>query len=573
MNQDKSPAEFLFSAAIIRLDDKRQIDSVNKEAEALLGRTAAELSGRPIETVIGIPSGSAGLPVLLDTVRTGGIIRNHPVGIGPPAEEGSGPSWLATILPLPARSSPSAGAILLIEEPPAEPPCRNILDSVADGIFTVNREWTITSFNRAAERITGWPATAAIGKSCSEVFRSSICGKNCAVAESLYGGRPVANRSITIRSIDGECIPVSISASPLTDEEGNIIGGVEIFRDLSFLTSAPRLATRRHSLDGIVSKSAAMQRLFAILPDIAASPSTVLICGESGTGKELAARALHNLSDRRDMPFVALNCGALPETLLESELFGYKAGAFTDARRDKEGRFAAAEGGTLFLDEIGDIPHGLQVKLLRVLQEKVYEPLGSNVPVNADVRIITATNRDLAQLVRTGRFRDDLFYRLNVVRIQLPPLRERKEDIPLLIEEFIREFSGRMTKDIIGIANRALDLLMQYDFPGNIRELKNVIEYAFILCDGGYILPEHLPEPFNAATETAEPPLAAEADKPRTLEEIERQAIRLALERNRWKKNATCEELGISKDTLRRKLILYNLEPPGTLAADEFEAD
>ncbi|MFA5716391.1 MAG: sigma 54-interacting transcriptional regulator [Desulfobulbaceae bacterium] len=572
MNQDESTAGPLISAAIIRLDDKRRIDSVNKEAEALLGMAAAELSGRRIETIINSPSGPAGLPALLDMVRTGGIVRNFPVRIGSRAEEFSGPR-LATILPLPAGSSLPAGVLLLIEESPAEPPCRDILDSVADGIFTVNREWTITSFNRAAERITGWPAAEAIGKSCSEVFHSSICGKNCLVAESLYGGRPVANRSITIRNIDGESIPVSISASPLTDEEGIITGGVEIFRDLSFLASAPKLAARRHNLDGIVSKSAAMQRLFAILPDIAASPSTVLICGESGTGKELAARALHNLSDRRDMPFVALNCGALPETLLESELFGYKAGAFTDARRDKEGRFAAAEGGTLFLDEIGDIPHGLQVKLLRVLQEKVYEPLGANVPVNSDVRIITATNRDLAQLVRKGMFRDDLFYRLNVVRIQLPPLRERKEDIPLLIDEFIREFSGRMAKDIVGIASQALDILRQYDFPGNIRELKNIIEYAFILCDGGYILPEHLPEPFNGATAAPEPPLSVETDKSRTLEEIERQAIRIALERNRWKKNATCEELGISKDTLRRKLVRYNLEPPGTLAADEFESD
>jgi PAS domain S-box-containing protein len=572
MNQENSTLFSSLAGGIIRVNDKWRIEAVNNEAETMLGMAADELAGKQIQAVIGSYPGSGGLPSLLQLVRTGGIIRSQPVRIGVEEEQGTA-QYLATILPFPGDNRSFAGALLLIEEAPRRPAEQNILHSVADGIFTVDRNWKITSFNRAAEAITGWRAGMAIGRSCSEVFQSSICGKNCAVAESLYSGRPVSNRSITMRSIDGEKIPVSISAAPLTDNEGNIIGGVEIFRDLSFLTSAPKLAGRRHNLEGIASKSNSMQRLFAIMPEIAASPSTVLICGESGTGKELVARALYNMSDRKDMPFVAINCGALPETLLESELFGYKAGAFTDARRDKEGRFAAAEGGTLFLDEIGDIPQGLQVKLLRVLQEKVYEPLGSNTSVRTDVRIITATNRDLAQLVRKGTFREDLYYRLNVVRIQLPPLRERKEDIPLLIDEFIGEFSSRMAKDIVGISSRALNVLMLYDFPGNIRELKNIIEYAFILCDGGHILPEHLPAPFNTEAEIMEPSLTDHEEKPRTLDDIERQAIFIALEKNGWKKNATCEELGISKDTLRRKLIKYNLEHPGTSPADESESD
>jgi transcriptional regulator with PAS, ATPase and Fis domain len=295
---------------------------------------------------------------------------------------------------------------------------------------------------------------------------------------------------------------------------------------------------------------------------VAASPSTVLISGESGTGKELVAKALYNISDRRSMPFVAVNCGALPEALLESELFGYKAGAFTDARKDKEGRFAAAEGGILFLDEIGDVPQSIQVKLLRVLQEKVYEPLGSNTPVKTDVRIITATNRDLQALVHEGKFREDLYYRLNVVRLHLPPLRERQEDIPLLVDQFIREFCALQAKDIVGIATSALNILMHHDFPGNIRELKNIIEYSFILCDGGYILPQHLPDPFNTAPHFPEPESGPRQDRPQTLDEIEKQAIFLSLEKNRWKKSAVCEELGISKDTLRRKLGKYNLSQP-----------
>ena len=434
-----------------------------------------------------------------------------------------------------------------------------ILDSIADGVFTVDRNWRITSFNRAAEEITGWSREEAMGKSCSDIFHSSICGKNCAIAESLYSGGPVSSRSITTLNHRGDKVPISISAAPLTDHEGNIIGGVETFRDLTAITTLRKELTQKFTFEEIISKSTAMQRLFKIMPEIARSPSTVLILGESGTGKELVARALYNASERRDKPFIIVNCGALPETLLESELFGYKAGAFTDARKDRQGRFAAAEGGTLFLDEIGDIPQSVQVKLLRVLQEKVYEPLGSNTPVKADVRIITATNRNLQNLVHEGVFREDLFYRLNVVKIQLPPLRERKEDLPLLIEHFIKKYSAQQGKDIVGISSPALAILMRYDFPGNIRELENIIEYSFILCEGGYIQPEHLPDPFAPVNGQAALLSHGDATSPLTLADVEKEAIALALERNKWKKMATCRELGISKDTLRRKIKKYQL--------------
>ncbi|MFW2367443.1 MAG: sigma 54-interacting transcriptional regulator, partial [Desulforhopalus sp.] len=292
-----------------------------------------------------------------------------------------------------------------------------ILDSVADGVFTVDRDWRLTSFNLSAELITGWSREAAIGQYCSDVFCSSICGKNCAVAESLYTGQPVSNRTITIKNRNGKKISVSISAAPLVDHEGNVLGGVETFRDLSVEMSLRQQLTKKYTFEHIISKSPAMQRIFQIMPEISRSESNVLILGESGTGKELVASAIFHASNRSDKPFVIVNCGALPDTLLESELFGYKAGAFTDARKDKMGRFAAAEGGTIFLDEIGDIPHSLQVKLLRVLQQKVYEPLGSNSPVKADVRIIAATNKNLLELVESGDFRDDLYYRLNVVNI------------------------------------------------------------------------------------------------------------------------------------------------------------
>jgi PAS domain S-box-containing protein len=549
-------------AAVFRLDQEWRIVAANRQAESLTGTSADHLAGRLASELFPGSVDFADLLAHREQVREGQVINEFPLLLENPW--GGNPRPLvASLLPLPGSGSTTEGALLVLSNATELTHLRKLtLNSMADGVFTVDRNWTITSFNRAAEAITGWPAAEAIGQRCSTVCNSSICGKSCAIAESLYTGRAVANRSITFQSRDGEKIPVSISAAPLTDLDGNIIGGVEIFRDLTALASQRTQLPKKNSFDQIASNSKAMQRLFAIMPEVAASPSTVLISGESGTGKELVARALYHISDRRRMPFVAVNCGALPEALLESELFGYKAGAFTDARKDREGRFAAAEGGILFLDEIGDVPQSIQVKLLRVLQEKIYEPLGSNIPVKTDVRIITATNRDLQALVLEGKFREDLYYRLNVVRIHLPPLRERKEDIPLLVDQLIKEFSALQAKDIVGISTSALNILLHYDFPGNIRELKNIIEYAFILCEGGFILPQHLPEPFNSLPHLPEPEPESSPEQPLTLDEIEKQAIFLALERNNWKRSATCEELGIAKDTLRRKLSKYHLNHP-----------
>ncbi len=436
-----------------------------------------------------------------------------------------------------------------------------ILDSVADGVFTVDRDWRITSFNFSAELITGWNRDSAMGQYCSDVFCSSICGKNCAIAEALYTGLPVSNRSISIKDRNGKSKSISISASPLVDQDGNVLGGVETFRDLSVEMHLRQQLTQKYTFEQIISKSPAMQRIFQIMPEIARSESNVLILGESGTGKELVASAIFNASTRSDKPFVVVNCGALPDTLLESELFGYKAGAFTDARKDKQGRFAAAEGGTIFLDEIGDIPQSLQVKLLRVLQQKSYEPLGSNTPVQADVRIIAATNKELLDLVKTGTFRDDLFYRLNVVNIALPALRSRMEDIPLLVDHFVEKFGAEKQKDIVGVNDEVMALLMKYSYPGNIRELENIIEYGFILCPGGYIKKEHLPDTFAETMLENTTPLLISYEG-LSLEEIEKNAIELCLKRNKWKRMLSCRELGISKDTLRRKIERYKISNP-----------
>jgi transcriptional regulator with PAS, ATPase and Fis domain len=313
---------------------------------------------------------------------------------------------------------------------------------------------------------------------------------------------------------------------------------------------------QKYTFADILSKNPIMQRLFAMLPAVAESNSTVLIEGESGTGKELVARALHMLSPRQGKPLVTVNCAALPDTLLESELFGYKAGAFTDARKDKPGRFALAEGGTIFLDEIGDVSSALQARLLRVLEQKVYEPLGGTESVHADVRIVTASNKGLADLVRAGTFRQDLYYRINVVRIGLPPLRERREDIPLLVDHFIARFNRLQGREIAGVASDTLGVLLSHDYPGNIRELENIIEHSFILCPSGFIQTAHLPEPFRPKSSE---PVAAGAT---TLHEFESRFISEVLRRHNWNRGAAAKELRIHKTTLWRRIKHFGIKIP-----------
>ena len=434
-----------------------------------------------------------------------------------------------------------------------------LLDSVPDGVFTVDSEWRITAFNRAAEQITGIRREEALGRRCCDVFRASICESACALKQTLATRRPVVNKVVYIVNAAGQRLPISVSTAVLKDNQGRVIGGVESFRDLRVVEELQRQARAQDSFSNIIGRSAAMRELFDLLPVVAASDSSVLIEGPSGTGKELVARAIHELSRRNTRPFLAVNCAALPDALLESELFGYKAGAFTDAKKDKPGRFALAQGGTILLDEIGDISAALQARLLRVLQERVYEPLGAVEAVKADVRVITATNKDLRQLVREGRFREDLFYRVHVVRLEMPALRERREDIPLLVEHFIARFNRLQGRDIAGVSDGVLARLMEHDFPGNVRELENVIEHAFVLWRGGLIEESHLPPHLRGEVAGSRSGLPDGL----TLEAMEKLLIRDTLQHHGGNRAAAARTLGINPSTLFRKIKALSLEKTG----------
>jgi PAS domain S-box-containing protein len=437
-------------------------------------------------------------------------------------------------------------------------PTEAILESISDGVFTVDADWHVTSFNRAAEEITGTARAEAVGRRCADVFRSSMCGADCALRQTLETGRAIVGKTGYIIDASGNRIPISVSTAVLRHANGRVVGGAETFRDLSLVEALRQELESRFRVGDLVSRSPLMRRLFEVLPPIAVSPSTVLIVGETGTGKELMARTIHEQSPRRQGPFIPVNCAALPDTLLESELFGYKAGAFTGANRDKPGRFALAKGGTLFLDEIGDISPAMQVRLLRVLQDRTYEPLGAIRSETADARVILATHRDLAELVRNGTFREDLYYRVNVVRVELPPLRRRQEDLPLLARQFVERFNRLQGRSVQGIAPEALSLLLAHDWPGNVRELENVIERAFILCRGGFIEIAHLPEELTGRG--ASRPLPSDGRAAHDV--LDLQAIHSALERNGYSRAAAARDLGIHKTTLFRRMKRLGIPRP-----------
>ncbi len=434
---------------------------------------------------------------------------------------------------------------------------KNILDSIDIGIFTVNRGGLITFFNSTAEKISGYNRREVLGQPCHMVFESEAAPDVCLLKESIAKGIGQGSHKGRMIDKDGVAIPIRAHYTALRNEKNIIVGGLATFHDLTLVRQLDQAISNRYTYFDMIGKSPAMQKVFEMIPVVAQSDASVLIEGATGTGKDLLAKVIHSAGRRKDKALVKINCAAIPDTLIESEIFGYVKGAFTGAERNKPGRFQEADGGTIFLDEIGDLPLGLQAKLLRVLEDKEFYPLGSRHTRKVDVRIISATNRGLEQLIKQRQFREDLFYRLNVVRIELPPLTERLDDLPLMIRHFMRKLCAARGIPRPEMSKPAMKVLLNHTYPGNVRELENILEHALILGRKGPIELDHLPGYMN---QTA--PMAASPSKIQSDERLPQEARRIltVLRRHNGHRGRSAQTLGIDRTTLWRKIKRYQLE-------------
>ena len=427
-----------------------------------------------------------------------------------------------------------------------------IFNSNIEGTFTIDKDWNITSFNDSAVKITGRKKSESIGKKCWEIFNSSICRNGCHMEQTMQKGKTMIGNELEILNKNGKLVPIRVNSGILLNNKREKIGAVETFLDISEIKNLSAHLDERFKYENIVGKNKEIKQITSVLESVAQTDSSVLITGESGTGKELAARAIHLNSNRRSAPFIAINCSAFAETLIESELFGHEKGAFTGAIKTKVGRFELAQGGTLFLDEIGDLSITLQTKFLRVLETREFERVGGNKPIKINARIIAATNKNLSEEISAGRFREDLFYRINVMNLHLPPLRERKDDLPLLVNHIVEQFNIKFKKDIKQFSSSAYDFLEEYEWPGNIRELENTIEHCFVLCNGEIIQVEHLPKRIKSFvnTEMEKPSLS----KANNFKDVEKELIISVLNQNNWNRTKSAKELGVDASTLWRKM-------------------
>ncbi len=547
-----------YADGVVVVDKDFKIISFNPGAERILGFTFSQIKGKGCSQVLG----EEFYKLVSQTISKGDVLTGIRVKVR--REENEELFLSVTTSPLKDFKGNIVGVVAVLRNPLEVPSLisaleeeRNrleaILQSINDGVFTVDTQWRITCFNKAAERITGYRREEALGKRCYEIFRSNLCKTDCPLRKTIQTHRPLSGVEMQIVNKEGRRVPISVSTSLLIDREGEIMGGVEVFRDLTLMKSLKKELEERYSFGNLVGKSEKMQKIYDLLEVVSDTDSNVLIVGETGTGKKLVARALHYNSSRREYPFVTISCAAIPENLLESELFGHEKGAFTGAVERKLGKFEVANGGTIFLDEIEELPKPLQAKVLRVIEDKEFERVGGTETIKVDVRIVAATNRNLKELVEEGKFREDLYYRLKVVTIVLPPLRERREDIPLLVEHFIKHFNRKMERNIKGLSRSAMDIILDYDWPGNVRELENAIEHAFIHCRGEIIQPAHLPEEIVESKK-----VLGEEKKIRNIKEIEKGIIQTALKEGKRRKEIA-EILGVSRSTLWRKMKKYGI--------------
>lgn len=438
---------------------------------------------------------------------------------------------------------------------------KTVLDALDIGIFTVNRGGYITFFNSAAEKITGYRRHQILGRLCVMLFGQNKIVDSDLLKKSMNDGIVRTNSNGSIITREGADIPVKTDYIPLQSETGKITGGVVTIHDLTLARQFDQESGRRYTFHNMLGKDPEMQKIFDRVKAVAKTDVTVLIEGETGTGKDVLVKAIHSAGTRADMPLVKVNCAAIPDNLLESEMFGYVKGAFTGAFQDKPGRFQEADRGTIFLDEIGDLPLSLQAKLLRIIESQEFYPLGSRYSVKVDVRVISATNRNLGKLALKGLFRQDLFYRLNVIRIELPTLKKRRADIPLLINHILHKLCAAKSEDLPDISQKAMELMLNHDYPGNIRELENILEHALIIARSGTIQPDDLPDYLQHPVSLSnQAPLSEIFERDEDIREREKllQTLRIY----NWHRGNSASALGIERTTLWRKMKKYGLIAP-----------
>ncbi|MCB2146840.1 MAG: sigma 54-interacting transcriptional regulator [Deltaproteobacteria bacterium] len=539
-------------------DGSRRITAINLSAQALLGLREPEVVNRDCREVF------TGVPCTVECVMRHPDTAGHrDPDMEVTDEENQRHLITRMATPIYNRRGEIAGCMTILQDHSPitqlidrlhyeERSLKIILDNLDVGIFTVNRGGLINFFNRAAETISGYDRHQVLGQSCAMIFSGERAPDVCLLKDSIASGKTRSSHQGRMTDRDGVTIPIRANYMALRNEKNVIVGGLATFHDMTLAHQLNRAISNRYTFHDMVGKDPAMQKIFEMVAVVAPSQATVLVEGATGTGKDLLAKVIHSASPRAAKPLVKVNCAAIPENLIESEIFGYVKGAFTGAERDKPGRFSDAEGGTIFLDEIGDLPLSLQAKLLRVLEDREFYPLGSRRTRKVDVRIISATNRQLKDLVERGLFREDLFYRLNVMRIELPPLWKRRGDLPLLIRHIARNLCAARAVAPPAISKTAMQILLNYDYPGNVRELENILEHALILSRETIIQPDHLPD----YVKPDQPSVGAPKPVPPTaaVHNRERQQILAALEKTGGHRRKAAQALGMDRTTLWRQM-------------------
>ena len=550
--------ELNIGAFTVNLD--HEITAINQCAQALIGLRANEVLRKDCREVF------TGVPCMVNCIVGGGDGQSRKSTVNVADEEMRQHLISRMAVPIYAADHTVIGCLTILQDHSPisdlierlryeERSLKNILDSLDVGVFTTNRGGLITFFNTAAERISGYERTTLLGRPSTDIFVEPGPDVPSPIETAIRKNTVYRGLEGRLRDSEGGIVPIRANYAALRDEREAVVGGLVTFQDMTLVHQLNQAIRGRYTCRDMIGKSPPMQKIFAMIPAVAASDATVLIQGATGTGKDILAKILHDAGPRASKPWVKVNCAAIPDSLIESEIFGYVKGAFTGADRDKPGRFQEADGGTIFLDEIGDLPLSLQAKLLRVLEEQEFYPLGSRRTQRVNVRIISATNRRLEQLVKDGLFREDLFYRLKVLRIELPALEERRDDLPLLIRHVMRKLCAAQGAPPPAISDQAMAILLNYKYPGNVRELENIIEHALILCGTGPIRKCHLPEDLLAPLPAPVCPPSGQKAPPAD----EAGQIAATLAKYYGHRGRTAKSLGMDRTTLWRKIKRYGL--------------